>query len=150
MAIKKLSRWNVRLTLVVGLLLFNAVAFFYLGKINGERSCNINSLNEVHYEPEPTGGTYEPSFQTILAQELKHKLKAIAQPYTKEKINSVIHEVEEQTNLRNFMTLVTVDSSLYKVIISNGDNKAKRSSFLLLANDSIYYLKPLKIVKDLK
>lgn len=148
--IEKRLNPNIVKRIYIGLLLLiSVITFYFLGTVVSNRSCSINKINEVHFERDRQGALSEPTFQTLLAYKLKDTLKTVKQPYTMEGINSAINGVEKVTNLKNFITLIAVDSLRYKIIVDNDSKKDNQGSLMLLTNDSLYYLKPLRIIKDL-
>ncbi|MEO6851032.1 MAG: hypothetical protein ABI203_07690 [Mucilaginibacter sp.] len=138
-------------------LLFILIAFFiglsgfWFGVKISSHYGNADTFTEIHLlDRKYERLMRQPSFQKMMKNLLVDSLRRIKRPFTDKKIDQVIGSIVYKTHLKNFIRKMIVDSNKYSIIVGPGDNKFVKDHYYLITQDSCYYMKPLKMIFDLK
>ena len=119
-----------------------------------DKNCDLCKRDAVHVINPDLGDPKKfrelPPLVYIFENRLIQSLKQVKPPYSEKKLTGLIANLWHSGNWGKNFKVLCVDSSGYKILmIPNTDPKAQ-NSFELITVNSTYYLKPLKIFKDLK
>jgi len=142
------KKWIKPVIFVNAIIVFGAICF-YVGSITSE--CNINKISEVHFvNPHLSNRVLDYSMDGFYFKGLQNKLKNVKPPYSKNQLENMISSVMPAIHPEKFTRVLSVDSSSYRIQIDMIHPEVSNTRYYILTPTEQYYMKPLKIIEDLK
>jgi len=149
-ALFKPNKWLKFIFFSNAIVVFGASSFLL-----GLRSANftIFEINDVHFiNPNLRKHLccYDPTLISVFENRLIDTLKQIKPPYSNEVLNGAITNLREGSYMKKYFRVLNVNSISYKILVLLDNNPAHTlTSFEIITPKSTYFLKPLRIIKDL-